>query len=95
MLQPGPQTPEELIASNPRGLFVTEMMSFGFNAVAGDFSRGAAGFWIEDGKLAFLTVSSNLDRMLQNIDAVANDLVLETSTAAPRCASRKMTIAGE
>jgi PmbA protein len=98
MLQPGTQTPEEVIASTGRGLFVTEMMGFGFNAVTGDFSRGAAGFWIEDGKLAFpvseITISSNLDQMLQNIDAVANDLVLKTSTACPTLRVSQMTIAG-
>jgi PmbA protein len=88
-----------LIASTPRGLFVTEMMGFGFNAVTGDFSRGAAGFWIEDGKLAFpvseITISSNLDDMLKNIDAVANDLVLKTSLASPSLRVSEMTIAGE
>jgi PmbA protein len=99
VLQPGTGSPEELIASTPRGLFVTEMMGFGFNAVTGDFSRGAAGFWIEDGKLSFpvseITISSNLDQMLQNIDAVANDLVLKTSMAAPTLRVSQMTIAGE
>ena len=99
ILQPGTLTPEELIASTPRGLFVTEMMGFGFNAVTGDFSRGAAGFWIENGKLAFpvseITISSNLDQMLKNIDAVANDLQLKTSTACPTLRVSQMTIAGE
>jgi PmbA protein len=99
MLQPGTQTPEELIASTPRGLFVTEMMGFGFNAVTGDFSRGAAGFWIENGKLAFpvseITISSNLDLMLKNIDGIANDLVLKTSMACPTLRVSQMTIAGE
>jgi PmbA protein len=99
MLQPGTVTPEELVASTPRGLFVTEMMGFGFNAVTGDFSRGAAGFWIEDGKLAFpvseITISSNLDQMLKNIDVIANDLTLKTSTACPTLRVSQMTIAGE
>jgi PmbA protein len=67
--------------------------------VTGDFSRGAAGFWIEDGKLAFpvseITISSNLDQMFQNIDAVANDLVLKSSTACPTLRVSQMTIAGE
>lgn len=98
ILQPGAHTPEEIIASTGRGLFVTEMMGFGFNAVTGDFSRGAAGFWIEDGKLAFpvseITISSNLDTMLQNIDAVGNDLVLKTSTACPTLRVSQMTLAG-
>jgi PmbA protein len=99
LLQPGAQTPAELIASTPRGLFVTEMMGFGFNAVTGDFSRGAAGFWIEDGKLTFpvseITISSNLDQMMQNVDGVANDLVLKTSTASPTFRVSEMTIAGD
>ncbi len=99
LLSPGSQSPEELIASTPRGLFVTEMMGFGFNAVTGDFSRGAAGFWIENGKLAFpvseITISANLDQLLKNIDGVANDLVLKTSMAAPTLRVSEMTIAGE
>jgi PmbA protein len=99
ILQPGSQSPEDVVASTPRGLFVTEMMGFGFNAVTGDFSRGASGFWIEDGKLAFpvseITISSNLDQMLQNIDAVGNDLVLKTSLASPTLRVSQMTIAGE
>ena len=99
LLQPSKTPPEEILRSTKRGLYVTEMMGFGFNAVTGDFSRGAAGFWIEDGKLAFpvseITISSNLDTMLQSIDAVANDLVLKTSTACPTLRVSQMTIAGE
>lgn len=98
ILSPGPLSREELIASTERGLYVTEMMGFGFNAITGDYSRGASGFWIENGKLTFpvseVTVSSNLDAMLKNIDAVANDLELKTSTAAPTFRVSKMTIAG-
>ncbi|MBK7586521.1 MAG: TldD/PmbA family protein [Myxococcales bacterium] len=98
ILSPGPLSREEIIASTKRGLYVTEMMGFGFNAITGDFSRGAAGFWIEDGKLAFpvseVTISSNLDTMLKNIDAVGDDLDLKTSTAAPTFRISKMTIAG-
>ncbi|MBK8998414.1 MAG: TldD/PmbA family protein [Myxococcales bacterium] len=98
ILSPGQQSREELIASTERGLYVTEMMGFGFNAITGDYSRGASGFWIENGKLTFpvseVTVSSNLDAMLKNIDAVANDLELKTSTAAPTFRVSKMTIAG-
>ncbi|HVZ34599.1 MAG TPA: metallopeptidase TldD-related protein, partial [Polyangiaceae bacterium] len=92
-------SPEELIAATPRGLYVTEMMGFGFNAVTGDFSRGASGFWIENGKLAFpvseITISSNLDKMLANIDAIASDLVLKSSLACPTLRVSEMTIAGE
>ncbi len=98
ILQPGTTTPAELIASTPTGLYVTELMGMGFNPVTGDFSRGAAGFWIENGKLAFpvseVTISSNLDAMLKGIDAIANDLSLKTSTAAPTLRIQSMTIAG-
>jgi PmbA protein len=98
LLLAGAITPEELLADTPTGLYVTEMMGFGFNAVTGDFSRGAGGFWIEQGKLAFpvseVTISSNLDTMLKGIDAVANDLVLKTSTAAPTVRVGRMTISG-
>ncbi len=94
----GEKTREQIIAETKRGLYVTEMMGFGFSAVTGDYSRGAAGFWIEDGKLSYpvgeITVSSNLDTMLKNIDAVGSDLVFKTSTAAPTVRVASMTIAG-
>lgn len=98
VLQPGKQTHDEIIASTPRGLYVTDMMGFGFNAITGDYSRGASGFWIEDGKFAYpvseITVSSNLDAMLKGIDAIGDDLDLKTSIAAPTLRVRSMTIAG-
>lgn len=95
----GGTTPvNELIASTQSGLYVTDLMGFGFNAMTGDFSRGASGFWIENGELSFpvseVTISSNLDTMLKNIDAVADDLVLKTSTASPTLRVSSMTISG-
>lgn len=98
LLQPTKTPPEEIVRSTKRGLYVTEMMGFGFNAVTGDFSRGASGFWIEDGQLAFpvseVTISLNLDQILQRIDAVGSDLDLRTATAAPTFRVSAMTIAG-
>lgn len=98
VLAAGSTAPEAILASTARGLYVTELMGFGFNPVTGDFSRGAAGFWIEDGKLAFpvseVTISSTLDAMLKSIDAVGNDLDLRTSTAAPTLRVATMTISG-
>lgn len=97
-MRQGKISAEQLIAETKRGLLVTSMMGFGFNAVTGDFSRGAAGFWIEDGQVAFpvseVTISGNLDQMLQSIDAVADDLDLKTSIAAPTFRVAKMTISG-
>src|SRR5690606_25381517 len=76
LLEKGASSPEQILAGTRSGLYVTELMGFGFNPVTGDFSRGAAGFWIEEGQLAFpvseVTISSNLDTMLKNIDAVGN-----------------------
>ncbi len=74
------------------------MMGFGFNAVTGDFSRGASGFWIEDGALSYpvseVTISLNVDALWKSIDAVGSDLDLRTSTAAPTMRVAKMTVAG-
>lgn len=99
VLAAGTLSPEDIIASTERGLYVTELLGFGFNPVTGDFSRGAAGFWIENGKRTFpvseVTISSTLDAMLKSIDAVGSDLELKTSTAAPTLRVAKMTISGE
>jgi PmbA protein len=98
VLAAGSTPPEAILSSTARGLYVTELMGFGFNPVTGDFSRGASGFWIEDGKLTFpvseVTISSTLDAMLKGIDAVGNDLDLRTSTAAPTLRVDRMTISG-
>jgi PmbA protein len=98
LMTSGKMTRDELVASTERGLYVTEMMGFGFNPVTGDFSRGASGFWIENGELGFavseVTISSNLDTMLKTIDAVADDLELKAATAAPTFRIAAMTIAG-
>ena len=98
ILQPGVDSNEAIIKGTKRGLYVIEMMGFGFNAVTGDFSRGAAGFWIEDGQLAHpvseVTISLNVDQLWQSIDAVGNDLDLRTSTASPTIRVARMTVAG-
>ncbi len=98
ILAAGDITHDELVGSTKSGLYVTEMMGFGFNAVTGDFSRGAAGFWVENGELAYpvseVTISLNLDDLLKRIDAVADDLDLRTSIASPSFRVSAMTIAG-
>lgn len=98
ILQPGTTSAEEIVASTKRGLYVTDMMGFGFNAVTGDFSRGASGFWIQDGKKTFpvseVTISSNLDAMLKGIDLVGSDLDLRSSIASPTIRIAAMTLAG-
>jgi PmbA protein len=99
VLQPGTITREAIIADTKLGLYVTDMMGFGFNGVTGDFSRGASGFLVENGELtrpvSEVTISLNLDQLLKRIDAVANDLDLRTSTASPTFRVSSMTIAGK
>jgi len=98
VLAAGKITHDALVGKTERGLYVTDMMGFGFNALTGDFSRGASGYWIENGELAYpvseVTISSNLDAMLNGIDEIANDLDFKTSTASPTFRVASMTIAG-
>ena len=98
-LEPGTKTPEEIIAATKRGLYVTELIGQGFNPVTGDYSRGAAGMWIENGELAFpveeITIAANFAQMLRDIDVIGNDLVWLGATAAPTLRIARMTVAGE
>ncbi len=98
ILQPGTDSNAAIVKGTKQGLYVTEMMGFGFNAVTGDFSRGASGFWIENGELAYpvseVTISLNVDELWKRIDAVGSDLDLRTATAAPTIRVAKMTVAG-
>jgi PmbA protein len=98
VLQPGTDSNAAIIKGTRRGLYVNEMMGFGFNAVTGDFSRGAAGFWIENGELAYpvseVTISLNVDELWQSLDVVGSDLDMRTSTVSPTIRIAKMTVAG-
>ncbi len=97
IMQAGASPPAE-VAGVERGLYVTEMMGFGFNPVTGDFSRGAGGFWIENGERAFpvseVTISANFTDLWRNVDAVGDDLDLRSSTACPTFRVSRMTLAG-
>jgi PmbA protein len=97
-LEPGAQTPEEIIAEIPSGFFVTSLMGFGTNIVTGDYSRGATGLWIESGQLTHaveeVTVAGNLGEMLKNVAAIGNDLVFRGAIASPTLRIDGMTVAG-
>jgi PmbA protein len=88
-----------LIQATTRGLLLTEVTGYGINPVNGNFSGGAEGFWIEDGKIAFpvkgLTVAASADEMLNGIDMVADDLELDRSLTAPTFRVKLMQIGGE
>jgi PmbA protein len=98
-LEAGKDSPEAIIGSVKSGLYVTEMIGFGVNMVTGDFSRGAAGLWIENGELAYpveeITVAGNLKDIFQNIEMVGSDLEMRGRIAAPTLKISQMTVAGE
>lgn len=98
IMTPGEVSLEELLKDTGRGLYVNSMMGFGFNPVTGDFSRGAAGFWIEGGERTFpvseVTVSLNFDQLLQSIDLVASDIDRRTSVQCATFRVANMTVAG-
>ena len=99
VLRPDTASNADIVKATPRGLYVTEMMGFGFNAVTGDFSRGAAGFWIENGELTYpvseVTISLNIDELWKRASMrSSNDLDMRTATAAPTIRVAKMTVSG-
>jgi PmbA protein len=94
----GPHSPEAIVRSVPSGLYVTELIGFGVNLVTGDYSRGAAGLWIEGGELAYpveeVTIAGNLREMLAGITMIGSDLVFRSATSAPTIKVERMTVAG-
>ncbi len=96
-LMPGDMSPEELIRSIGSGLYVTELIGHGASIVTGDYSRGAAGFAIENGEIAYpvseITIAGNLADMFREITP-ANDLVYRRATNAPTVAVAGLTVAG-
>jgi PmbA protein len=90
--------PEAVIGDTKHGLYVTSMMGFGFNPVTGDFSRGAEGFVIRNGRLeesvGEITISANFDDLFKGIDAVGNDLDPKSKVACPTFRVAKMTVSG-
>jgi PmbA protein len=98
-LEKGSITPQQLLAGVQAGFYVTELMGFGVNMVTGDYSRGAAGLWIENGELTYaveeVTIAGNLKEMLNNVTAIADDLEFRGAVASPTLRIDGMTIAGE
>lgn len=96
-MQAGTISPDELIADIADGFYVTELMGMGVNGVTGDYSRGAAGFWIENGRRTFpvsgVTIAGNLKDMYLKLTP-ANDLEFRYGTNAPTLRVEGMTVAG-
>jgi len=97
-LAAGPYAPEAILGSVARGLYVTRLLGQGVNLVTGDYSRGAFGLWIEDGRFAYpvheITISGNLRAMLAGMEMVGSDLEFRDQFAAPTVKIAVMTVAG-
>jgi PmbA protein len=97
-VQPGTCSKGEILGELKAGLYVTSLMGTGVNVVTGDYSRGAAGLWIENGELTHaveeITIAGNLGEMLKNITAIGSDLAFRSSIASPTLRIDGMTIAG-
>jgi PmbA protein len=98
LLRAGTVSPRDMIASVDRGLYVTEFIGYGVNMITGDYSRGAAGLWIERGELTHaveeVTIAGNLLDMFRDIEMIGNDLVQRSSISAPSLKIGRMTVAG-
>ena len=96
MLLPGERSREELLASVPRAILVTELIGQGVNPVTGDYSRGAAGFLVEGGEIgaavAEITIAGNLKQMFASLEP-ASDLELRRGIDAPTLLVPEMTVA--
>jgi PmbA protein len=95
----GQQNFDDLVRRMERGLVVTELMGQGVNGVTGDYSRGASGFWVENGAIAYpvheITIAGNLREMFRNVVAVGNDIDLRGGIRTGSVLLEEMTIAGE
>ena len=98
MSSPATISPQDLIRDIKNGFYVTEMMGMGINYVTGDYSRGAAGFWIENGEIASpvseVTIAGTLQGMFQALTP-ASDLSFRYGIDAPTLRIEGMTVAGQ
>ena len=97
-MEPGRQSPEDLIADIDDGFYVTDLIGMGVNIVTGDYSRGASGFWIENGKRTYpvseVTIAGHLIDIFRTLTP-ANDLEFRYSTNAPTLRLEGLTVAGQ
>ena len=98
IILPGKRDFRGLLTTMGRGLLVTELLGHGVNYVTGDYSRGAAGFWIEDGEIAHpveeITIAGNLRDMFRNVAAVGNDVLVRGSKQVGSLLIEQMKVAG-
>ena len=98
IVHPGKRDFQGLLRKMGRGLLVTELLGQGVNYVNGDYSRGAAGYWVENGEIVHaveeVTIAGNLAEMLMNVTSIGNNLVFRGSVASPTLRIDGMTVAG-
>jgi PmbA protein len=96
-MEAGEQSPAELMKAIGTGLLITDFIGSSINSATGDYSRGASGFWIENGEISYpvseITVAGNLKLMFASLTP-ANDLIFKGATNAPSCLIEGMTLAG-
>ena len=99
IVAPGADDLDALVARLPRGLLITEQLGQGVNGVTGDYSRGAAGFWIEGGEIAYpveeITIAGNLKKMFHDIVAIGRDVDRRGSRHVGSMLIGGMTVAGQ
>jgi len=99
IVQPGELDFQGLLKKMNRGLLVTELLGSGVNAVTGDYSRGAAGFWVEHGEIQYpveeITIAGNLKDMYKHIAAVGNDVLVQGSRQCGSILIENMMVAGQ
>ena len=98
-IDPGNEDLQGLIRSLGRGLLVTELIGFGVNSVTGDYSRGAAGFWVKGGEIQFpveeVTIAGNLKEMFQSITAIGCDVDTKQNIRCGSILVDGLTVAGQ
>ena len=98
LVKPGPHDLAGLIKQMDRGLLVTELLGHGVNYVTGDYSRGAAGFWVENGIIQYpvheITIAGNLKDMLMGIREIGSDVLVRGSKHCGSILVERMTVAG-
>ena len=99
ILKSGDEDFAALLKRMGRGLVVTELLGHGINGVTGDYSRGAAGFWVENGEIAYpvqeITIAGNLKDMFMGIQAIGNDVLHRGSRQTGSILIDRMTVAGQ